>query len=71
MLYQQILSAVDKIRNKNTFLSHGAGIKCSDHSNPIFCISHGIKMYIKTQHPCFNRKSIFNAPNLNKICNLF
>ena len=51
MLYQQILSAVDKIRNKNTFLSHGAGIKCSDHSNPIFVLVMALKCISKHNIP--------------------
>ena len=41
-----------------------------DEQQPKFLISHGIKMYIKADK-AVHRKSILNAPNLNKICNLF
>ena len=46
-------------------------INAMNTQQPKFLISHGIKnVYQKLQHRS-NRKSILNAPNLNKICNLF
>ena len=41
------------------------GSKWNDNSNPNFCISHGIKMYIKTQHN--NLTSIVNQFLMHQI----